>query len=145
MGTDRDMMYTFYTCSSFMCNYGCTVTCCEEGVSVSYTHLFSFRNIQIQVIFITPIHKVFSLWFNAFSSLLIFSTSSVSSANFTEGHESSVLLQEGVRNCRIDILRVVTIFFTYFVRFSILCLCMDLVCKADAGIVVYLRRALKRQ
>ena len=40
-----------------------------------------FGNIQIQVIFITPIHKVFNLL--ASSSLLMFPTSCVSSANFT--------------------------------------------------------------
>jgi len=59
-------------------------------------HLFHFGNIQIQVIFITPIHKVFNLLVVSASSLLIFPTSSVSSANFITGHDSSVLLQSAI-------------------------------------------------
>ena len=62
------------------------------------THLFSFRNIKIQVIFITPIHKIFNLLvlYSASSSLLICLTSSVSFTNFTEGHDSFVLLRSAV-------------------------------------------------
>ena len=54
-------------------------------------HLFHSGNIQIQVIFITPIHKVsICLWYSASSSLLIFPTSSVLSANFTRGRDSII-------------------------------------------------------
>ena len=60
-------------------------------------HLFYFGNIQMQVIFITPIHKVFSLLVaQCIFIILIFPTSSVSSANFTRGHDSSVLLHSTV-------------------------------------------------
>ena len=62
------------------------------------THLFRFGNIQIEVFFIIPNHFFFliCLWYSASSSLLIFPTSSVSSANFTRGHNSSMLLQSAV-------------------------------------------------
>ena len=52
----------------------------------------------MQLIFITPIHKVFNLlyMYSASSLLLIFPTRSVSAAKFTKGHDLSVLLQSAV-------------------------------------------------
>ena len=64
-------------------------------------HLCRFGNIQIQVIFIHRFTKFsICLWYIASSSLQIFPTSSVSSANFTTGHDSSVLLQSAVYSAK---------------------------------------------
>ena len=62
-------------------------------------HLIRFGNIQIQVIFITPIHKVFILLVVHCIFIITkknIQTSSVSSAICTRGHDSSVLLQSAV-------------------------------------------------